>query len=645
MKHRFLEPIRLGNQEVKNRVIYLAMAKTLSGFDNKVSRKDVAYIASIAKGGTGLIVTGAMIVDDEWPSVLPMQPAIYDDRFLPGLKQMVDAAHKNGAKIIFQLWHPGAVRYSSAQPPEINDLTIEDIHRIQGKYGSAAKRAMEAGADGVEFQMCHTYLANQFMSPLWNRRTDQYGCDTIENGARFATETLKILRDIIGPNKILSVKLQGFDYPKGEGPNGQDGIQPEMAAEYAKCAQSAGADLITVSGGGTLTGRDNIMSGDVCRKEGWKVEAAKVVKAAVTIPVAASDNIRHPEYVDQIMDEGIDMVGMARGLFAEHDWVNKCAEGREKELRCCISCMSCWNLNPFAPDQSNCSVNPFARRENSIRPLKQDGNGRVVAIIGAGPAGMEAAVTLKQRGFEPVVFEKSDQIGGMVNVAKKPPFKDKFDWMCTYYKNMTEVLKIDVRLNTEATVENVLSLNPYSVLVAAGSLVTTPPIKGLEKATALQSRDILGNDMVFENQNVVIVGGGITGLETALYLEEQGNTVAVVDMLPEFPMVNNGDPRYTIEAALETTRCKEKNIGLYYSCKVLDYQDQNINIENVDDGKQTALPADIVVLSTGVKPNDRLYHDLQKAGHPSVWKVGDANICAKIVNAVEAGSKFAYALT
>ena len=217
---------------------------------------------------------------------------------------------------------------------------------------------MKTGCDGIEFQMCHTYLANQFLSPLWNHRTDEYGFDTLENRTRFSVETLGMIRQIIGPDKILAVKLQGFDYPEGEGPDGNDGITPAMAAEYAKVIEPL-VDLITVSAGGTLTGRDDIMTGDVYRAEGWKVPAAEQVKAAVSIPVAASGNIRHPEFVDKIISEGkCDMVGIARGIYAEKEWVKKCEEGREDELRYCISCMNCWNTNPFATDVSNCSVNP-----------------------------------------------------------------------------------------------------------------------------------------------------------------------------------------------------------------------------------------------------------------------------------------------
>ena len=418
MSHKFLEPIKIGNQTVKNRVMFLAMAKNISNFDDSVSAKDIAYVESVAAGGVGLLVPGAMIVDPEWPSVLPLQPGIYDDRFIPGLRRLVLAAHKYDAKILFQLWHPGATNYSGIDPKTVDELTKDEIHAIQDKFVAAAKRAMAAGADGIEFQTCHGYLACQFISPLFNHRTDEYGWNKVEDRTRFATEILTRIRKVIGPDKIISVKMQGFDYPKSEGPNGNDGITPEQAAEVAPYLEKAGADMIAVSAGGTIYHQDDIMSGDVHRAEGWKVPAATMVKNAVSVPVVATGSIRHPDFVDQIINDGkCDMVGMGRGILAEREWVKKCAEGREDELRYCISCMNCFNVNPFSYEQTNCSVNPFALREGSKRPIVQDGDGRLVAVIGAGPAGMSCAYYLANKGYPVTVFDRNPVPGGMLTLG------------------------------------------------------------------------------------------------------------------------------------------------------------------------------------------------------------------------------------
>ena len=645
MSHKFLEPIRIGNTEVKNRVIFLAMAKTISNTDGTVSKRDIDYIESVAAGGAGIVIPGAMVVDDQWPSRLPLQPGLYADRFIPRLRLLVQAVHKHNAKILFQLWHPGATNYSGVQPKTVDELTIEDIRRIQSKYISAAKRAMAAGADGVEFQTCHGYLACQFISPLFNHRTDEYGWESLEDRTRFAVETLTEIRKIIGPNRILSVKMQGFDYPEGEGPNGSDGITPEQAAQVAPYLEKAGADIISVSAGGTIYQQDDIMSGDVHRAEGWKVPAAALVKKAVSIPVAATGNIRHPDFVDQIIGDGIvDMVGMGRGILAEREWVKKCAEGREDELRYCISCMNCFNVGNFQYEQTNCSVNPFALREASQRPFKKVGNGRIVAIVGAGPAGMEAAVTLKQRGFEPVVFDKGDQIGGNLHVAKKPPFKGKFEWAVDYYKSVFAKFGIDTRLGKEVTADDVLAVNPYSILVVTGCTPVNPSIPGLDQVPVYQSHDVLVQDMQFPGKKVVVLGGGITGLETALYINRQeGTDVSVVDMLPTWP-INPFDPRHQQEGLLEVRHCQDQGVKMYFDNKIMRFADGKIVAESTKDGSVTELPADVVIMSLGVKSNDTLYQELLKR-HPSVWKGGDALAIGKINKAVLHGSKFGFALT
>lgn len=651
MTHRFLEPIKLGNVEVKNRVVFLAMARCMSDMLGHISDEDIAYCSSVAAGGAGIVIPGAMVIDPAWPSVLPNQPHIWDDKFIPGLRRLVKGVHDNGGKILFQLWHPGAVNYSGVQPKTVDELTVEEIHDIQQKYFSAAKRAMAAGADGVEFQTCHTYLANQFFSPLWNHRTDEYGYEGLENRTRFAVECISGIREIIGKNKILSVKIQGFDFPEGEGIPyyGADGIQPKDAAEVAPFIEKAGADFITVSSGGSLCVRNDIMSGDMHRAEGWKVAAARAVKAAVNIPVAATGNLVHPDYMDEIMENGdCDMIGMGRGLFAEREFVNKCAEGREDELRFCVSCMNCANYN-LTTDMTNCTVNPFATREQSYRKPEVNGDNRVVAIIGAGPAGLEAAVTLKQRGFKPVVFDARNELGGNVNVAKKPPCKDKFQWMIGYYENMVKKLSIEIHLNTEATVESIMALDPYAVFVATGTEVTTPPIPGLESANVVQSRELLDKDMAFEGKKIAIVGGGITGLETALYLKAQGNEVSVVDMLTMITMADmaSGDPRFMVEAVLDGERCVSEGVNLYYQHKVNRYADGKLYVESVAKeatGEETALDADVVVLSTGVKPKDELFTMLKATGHPRVSRLGDVLIPSKVFNAVVQGSKWAYGL-
>lgn len=304
--------------------------------------------------------------------------------------------------------------------------------------------------------------------------------------------------------------------------------------------------------------------------------------------------------------------------------------------------MNCFNVGLFACDQTNCSVNPYALREGAKRPLKVNGDGRVVAIVGAGPAGMEAAVTLKQRGFEPVVFDKGGEIGGNLHIAKLPPFKGKFDWAVGYYKSMAEKLGIDVRLNTEATADMIIALKPYAVFIASGSNAVSIPLPGLENVPVYQSHDVLVQDMHFDGKKIVVLGGGITGLEVALFLRRQGNTVDVVDMLPAWPEAMT-DLRFQQEACLETRHCNDQGVGLHYEHKAERFEDGKLVSVSTTDGSELALDADIVVMSVGVKPNDALYNELLAAG-ANVYKGGDALVTGKINKAVLHGSKFGVTL-
>lgn len=453
---KVLQPIQIGNIEVKNRVSYLAMAKFLATPDGEVTDRQVAFYEGLAKGGAGLIIPGALNIDPDWPSYLKCQPNFWDDKYIDGVARIVDACHKHGAKVLLQPWHPGEVDYVGNGTPKITDLTVEEIHKKQQLFVDAAVRCQKAGADGIEFQICHNYLACCFFTPGINKRTDQYGCDTMENSLRFSLESIGKIQQACGRDFPITVKLQGFD-GKFEG-----GITPERAAEAAPWLEKAGVAMISVSAGGKTSGT-TLMSADGRQPEGWKVMFAEAVKRAVSIPVCATGSIRHLEYVEELLEQGkCDMVGIGRGLIAEPNWIRKVEEGREDEMRHCVSCLHCMTAMS-GPEITNCTVNPLALREIlGMDELRQDGGGRTVAIVGAGPAGLEAAVTLEQRSFMPVVLESDSEIGGMARLAAVPDGKAKMNWLVDYYDG---TLLFDSNLDTISK-----ALNPKPDKIASKSI-------------------------------------------------------------------------------------------------------------------------------------------------------------------------------
>ena len=629
MTYKLLTPIKVGSIEIKNRIVYLAMAKYLSDPENNITDRQIAYYRNLAKGGVGLIIPGAMIIDPDWPSLLPMQPGLYDDKFIPGLKRLVDAVHEAGAKIFFQPWHPGEIAYIPGKTPKtINDLTLEEIEHIQQQFFAAAKRVKAAGADGIEYHMAHNYIGAQFYSPYYNKRTDQYG-GSLENRLRFSLEVLALYKQAGGADWPISCKFQGCDFVAG-------GITPEMAAEAAPYVEKAGVSLLEVSGGGSGTLITGMSAGGE-QPEGWKVYLAQAVKAAVTIPVAATDSLRHPLFAEQLLLDGkCDMIGIGRGLFAEPEWVNKVAEGREDELRYCISCHGCFDY--FPPGKSGCTVNPFGLREYEKPELVKDGNGRRVAIVGAGPAGLEAAVTLAERGFKVTILDKASAIGGMICLGKNPPDKQKMDWMLEYYDKQVKRLGIEVRLNTVATAETLQALAPHAVITATGSLPIVPKIEGIDKAHVLEVREVLETQPQITGKKIVVVGAGLTGVEVGEMYVDKGNQVTVIDMLPPL------DPlKTTYDILLVMGKAQFKGVQVVMERKLLEVKDGEIVVEDTASKQTSVLPADYVILSIGVKSDKALYESL-KNGFDRVYNIGDSDQTGKIKDAVLAGSKLGYAL-
>lgn len=616
------DEMKIGALTVRNRIIYLSMAKYLSDGKQCITQKECDYYASLAKGGVGLIVPGAMVVDGNWPSCLANQPGLYNDRFLHGLHRLSDVIHMYGAKVFFQLWHPGMVRYGTDLPLKSPvDFSTDEIRNIQNKFVEAAARSKAAGADGVELQICHNYICAQFFSPAFNKRMDEYGANTLENSLRFSLEIINGIHLVCGQDFPISIKINGSDFR-------DDGITPELAADASVLLEQAGVNLICVSAGGGLT-RLTGMSADGYQPEGWKVYMAETVKKKVRIPVCATGSLRHPHFIEkQILENQYDFVGLGRGLLADYEWPNKIAEGRYNEIRPCVSCMSCFN-RPSDEDMPRCTVNPIACRDMECQELIADGANRIVAVIGSGPAGMQAAITLAQRAFYPIVFEKEGIVGGMVRLAATPSGKYKLNWLTEYHINMAQKLNIEMRLNTPATLELLMTLNPYAVIIASGTNAFIPPVPGINGPNVIPVRDILEDFPIVKNKNIVVVGSGSTGTETATTFAEYGNNVTIIDMLPEPESV-------PLDTLFTNQHRDQAGVKVNMSRKLLQITENTVIAENIKDGGQEKYPCDFVVLSMGVRSENTLYNQIKEL-LPNVINIGDSNKPGKIGHAIKQG--------
>ena len=621
--HKILTPIKLGNMELKNRLMYLAMVKRLSTSDNFITDRQIAYYVNYAKNGVGLISTGACIIDNNYPSQFRNQPGLYDDKFLPGLKKLTDAVHAVDGKIFFQLWHPGESP-NNCKPSEVKkcaDWTKTEIHNIIEMYAEAALRAKKAGADGVEFHMAHNFLPGQFIVPYFNKRTDEYSAETLENGLRFSIESIRRIKKACGSNFPVTVKMNGMDVVEG-------GMTPEYAAEAILLLEKEGVLMVAVNAGGPLTDL-TAMSGDGYRKEGWKVPYAAIIKKKVNIPVMAMGNIRHPKFIEKILQDGsCDMVGMGRGLLADPEWIKKLSEGREDEIKACISCMVCFK--EVNPGESNCSINPLALRESENIVIEEDGDNRTVVVVGSGPAGLEAAITLAKRKFKPIIFESKSYIGGNEKLAAIPIKKSKFNWHIKYFKKQLEKLNIEVRLDTSCTPEILEEIKPYAVFVATGSIPVFPEsIPGITKSNVKMLRNILEDFPNITGKKIVVIGADLPALETATTFAVNDNFVTVIDRLPEPPATIGIDHKLAISHALKS------KVDIKMSHKLVEIKDHEVIAENMETNQIINIPADMVVISMGVQPDNVLYNQI-KDKFEHVINIGDSNHCGKIVDAVQA---------
>jgi len=656
---RLYTPIRIGTLEIRNRVCMPAMHNQYA--ENRFCTERMAeFYRARAAGGCGLIVVGGVGVDPIGSAVL--MPTIEADEYIPGIRDIAEACHEEGAAIMVQLFHAGRYAFSmligGEQPvapsavasrltrEEPRALSQEEILDIEEKFAAAAERAKRAGVDGVELCGSAGYLISEFLSPVTNKRTDEYG-GPLENRARFGCELIQKIRARVGPDYPVTIRVGGNDFM----PGGNTNVE---AAAACRMFEEAGVDAISVTGGWHETIVPQLPT---MVPRGAYTYLAAGIKREVSVPVMAANRIVDPRQADRILCEGMaDMVCVCRAQVADPDWASKGMEGRYDEIRPCVGCLQGCLDRIFSAQPVVCLCNPQAgfERERRVTPAAER---KKVAVVGGGPGGLEAACLAAERGHDVVLFERTGAIGGQIWLSAAPPGRDEFAQLLPYFRKRLKRCGVELRLNTEATVQLLQDEHPDVIVVAAGSEPLVPDIPGVRGDNVVLAPDVLGGTAVL-GEKVVVLGGGAVGVETALFVARMGTPSAeTVKFLvmhgAEEPdrlrtICHTGTKRVTIIEMLQkvgkdigrSTRwvmmgqLRAFNVGTIKGATVTEIRDSGVVYSK--DGEQLEEPADTVVLALGSRPNSALAESLHQAGIP-FEAVGDCVEPRKVIDAIHEG--------
>ena len=525
---------KIGNITLKNRLVMSPMGTSLAEMDGSPSEDMIAFYEARAIGGAALIIPEIARVNDLHGAGMMRQLSVSKDRHIEGLAKLAETVHKYGTKIFIQLHHPGRetvtaltggpVVSASAIPckylqQETRALSTEEVKALIQQFISGAVRVKKAGCDGVELHAAHGYLLQQFLSPYTNKREDEYG-GSFENRLRMITEIINGIRVQCGPDFPIGVRLSVEEFLDKTGVT-EDYIHIQDGVKIAMALEKCGIDFIDVSVGLYETG--SVCVEPISFPQGWRKDLIKAVKDHVSIPVIGVSCIREPQVAESFLEGGIvDFVSMGRSWLADEQWGLKVLEGRENEICKCINCLRCFeSLNAWmgAGIPAECAVNPRACRERLYGNAEYDTQEHKVVVVGGGPCGMIAAKTLAERGMKVTLVDRQSELGGTINLAKKPPFKERMGWIADYYNVEFEKLGVELKLDMEATADKIAEMNPDAVLVATGSKSVIPgSIPGITGENVYTIEDILSGKAGLKNKKVMIIGAGVTGLETAEYL-------------------------------------------------------------------------------------------------------------------------------
>lgn len=662
--YKLFTPFKIKDMSVSNRIVMPAMHLNLAqnGF---ITKKLIDFYIERAKGGAGLLIIGGCYVDI-YGKGLPSMISIDDDNFLPKLTELTETVHKarDDVKICCQLYHGGAYTfpqiigrtpigpsavYSKFSKTTPREMTFEDIEREQQAFADATVRAKKAGFDAVEICANAGYLMDQFISPKTNKRKDKYGGD-LENRLRFPIETIELMRSK-AEDFVIGYRISGDDFVPGSNTYKEKAIIAEELGKYL--------DYFNVTGGWHETKTPQLTM-DV--PEGCYTYLAENIKKRVSIPIFSSNRINTPELAEQVLMAGkADAICIGRGLIADPYLPMKAKKGELRDIMNCIGCnQGCFD-QVFRMMPVTCLRNARAGNEArmELKPLKQK---KKVMVIGSGPGGLEAARISRIRGHEVHIFEKDDKIGGLINIIWIPPGRNEFKRIIENYTYWIQKHGINVHLQQEVTIDIVKEFNPDVVFVATGSKPIKPPIPGIDRENVFWANDVFSGDAPVGKNNVII-GGGATGVELAIYIAKYGslsresfdfltfykalepevalkmmhdgrNNITVLEQLPKLGSALGKTTKWVL-----LDKCDALGVKFFTSVKVTEIGENYVNYTDAAGKEQAINDIDMVYYATGVEPNNFLYKEIKQLEGIQVEKIGDARKPDTVMAAVSRGYK------
>lgn len=632
-------PFKIGAMEVKNRIVLSPMGTNSGNIDGTISEDEIDYFVERAKGGTGLIIMGCQFLSEELAQG-SMEGVLKHNYVLPKLTTLCEHVHLHGTKIAAQI-SCGTGRNafpsmygeppvsSSAIPATLNPeltchpLTIDEIKDIMDQFYHSASIAKKAGFDAVEVHAHAGYLIDQFMSPIWNIREDEYGGSN-ENRMRFAVEIVQSIRKAVGKDMPILFRI-ALDH-RFEG-----GRTLEDSMELLKILEREGVDAFDIDAGSYET-IEYIFPpsylGDACMEY-----VCTPARKVVNVPILNSGN-HTPETAVKLIDSGnADFVMFGRPLIADPYLPLKLQNNHREDVRPCIRCNEdCIGRIVTRSTKLSCSVNPQACEEKRFT-VKPSESKKKVVVVGAGPGGLEAAYTAAKKGHSVTVYEKNAFIGGQLAAAATPSFKEQLANLVIWYGTQLEKLGVNLILNTEITADSSILDDCDQIIVATGATPITPPIPGIDSEHVVNVIDAHINHDSVKGDNIVICGGGLSGCDCALELamDKDKKNVTIVEMKDSVA----SELMFITSAGL-MSKMNEYGINLKTSCKVLSIDKDGVHIEDKE-GIKSLLAADTVITAFGMRSEKSLSEAIKDKYHSKTRVIGDSSQVGKVGAAIRSG--------